>query len=301
MNYVILDMEWDYAYCKEHSRFVNEILQIGAVKLDGNFDICDTFEVTVKSSLKNKVSGRFTELTGITSEDMLSGIPLDTAVEKYNEWQGDDTVTMTWSDSDIHTIIENETYLLENTKFKLEKYLDLQKYIQSELRNLGIELKSQISLGNAAQLSNISTENLDLHTAKDDSIVCALLLKKYYHENNFVMYLKDASNPDFLKSLTFKPFYIKSLNDDGVDKSQLFFMCDVCGEKTKRISKWHFKNRYFTAVFRCKNCKRTFRGRISFRKYFDHVTVKKQICEMKKKKIEVNDNAMQSVSEKMLG
>ena len=29
MNYVILDMEWDSAYHKQHKRFVNQILQIG--------------------------------------------------------------------------------------------------------------------------------------------------------------------------------------------------------------------------------------------------------------------------------
>ena len=41
MHYVILDMEWDSAYHKVHKRFVNQILQIGAVKLDENFNIVD--------------------------------------------------------------------------------------------------------------------------------------------------------------------------------------------------------------------------------------------------------------------
>ncbi|MBQ8740603.1 MAG: DNA polymerase III, partial [Clostridia bacterium] len=84
MHYVILDMEWDSAYHKLHKRFVNQILQIGAVKLDENFNIVDIFDVTVKSSICKRVSKRFTELTGITKEMMLEGISLSDAVDRYN-------------------------------------------------------------------------------------------------------------------------------------------------------------------------------------------------------------------------
>ena len=74
MNYVILDMEWDSAYHKLHKRFVNQILQIGAVKLDEKFNLIDIFDVTIKSPISKRVSRRFTELTGITKEMMLDTI-----------------------------------------------------------------------------------------------------------------------------------------------------------------------------------------------------------------------------------
>lgn len=77
MIYIILDMEWDGAYCPKISRFINQIIQIGAVKLNENFEIIDTFEKTVRSSFSKKVSGRFTALTGITTDDMRAGIPLE--------------------------------------------------------------------------------------------------------------------------------------------------------------------------------------------------------------------------------
>ena len=48
MRYIILDLEWDSAYSVKHKRFINQILQIGAVKLNESFDITDTFEATVK-------------------------------------------------------------------------------------------------------------------------------------------------------------------------------------------------------------------------------------------------------------
>ena len=65
MNYIILDLEWDSAYSVIHKRFLNQILQIGAVKLDENFNIIDVFDVTVKSSFSKRLSKRFIELTGI--------------------------------------------------------------------------------------------------------------------------------------------------------------------------------------------------------------------------------------------
>ena len=51
MNYIVLDLEWNSAYHKKQGRFVNEIIQIGAVKLDDKFNIIDTFLVYIKSEI----------------------------------------------------------------------------------------------------------------------------------------------------------------------------------------------------------------------------------------------------------
>ena len=38
MKYIILDLEWNSAYSVKESRFINEIIEIGAVKLDENLN-----------------------------------------------------------------------------------------------------------------------------------------------------------------------------------------------------------------------------------------------------------------------
>ena len=182
MNYIILDLEWDSVFYKPQKRFINQILQIGAVKLNENFDVVDTFEITIKSEISNKVTGRFAKLTGITSEIMRSGISFREAVSRYNNWVGDNTITMTWSNSDLYTILENEETLLDGLRFRIEKYLDLQVFIQNEMRLIGYEEKNQISLEAAAEKLDIKTDGIDFHTAKDDSLVCAFLLKKCYNK-----------------------------------------------------------------------------------------------------------------------
>ena len=44
MNFVILDLEWDSAYFVKEHRFINQIIQIGAVKLNYNLEIVDSFQ-----------------------------------------------------------------------------------------------------------------------------------------------------------------------------------------------------------------------------------------------------------------
>ena len=114
MEYIILDLEWDSTYFVPQKRFVNQILQIGAVKLDEAFNVVDTLDITICSAISKRVTSRFAKLTGITSEKMREGIPFEEAVKRYNEFAALADVTMTWSNSDLYTIIENEELLLEN-------------------------------------------------------------------------------------------------------------------------------------------------------------------------------------------
>lgn len=276
MNYIILDLEWDSAYSVKHKRFVNQILQIGAVKLDQDLNTVDSFEVTIRSALSKRVSGRFAKMTGITTEKMLSGIPIDQAVQSYNEWAGTDTVTMSWSTSDLFAILENEKLILENTRFGIEKYLDLQQFVQNEMRLAGQDINSQISLAGAADIFGISTEGFELHTAKDDSLVCVALLQKTYCKERFESLIRDTRDPEFYRRLCFKPYYLNDLSDPLIDRKELKFNCELCGENMRRITKWRYRNRWFCAEFKCKKCSKTFSCRVSFRKNYDNIVVKKR-------------------------
>ncbi|MCQ2455126.1 MAG: exonuclease domain-containing protein [Clostridia bacterium] len=303
MKYVILDLEWDSAYFVPEKRFVNQILQIGAVKLDENLEIADSFEVTVKSAISNGVSKRFSELTGINSSDIKAGTPLLKAVEQYNEWLGDDVVTMTWSNSDLYTVYENEKTLLDGVRFKIEKYLDLQSFIQNEMRRNGEEIKNQISLSDAANRLGIETEGFDMHTAKDDCTVCAFMLKKLYNKKRFEALVKDVSKDKIFERISYKPYFLSDIDDTEIDKKQLDFSCGGCNRKLTRKTKWKFRNNNFFAVFYCENCKKNYMGRISFKKTFDAVTVKKRLSDYKKKHkglpMGEKHNEMQSLSEKV--
>ena len=287
MNYIILDLEWDNAYCHKKNGFANQIIQIGAVKLNSSFEAIDRFEMIVKSSTAKKLTRRFTELTGITTDAMRSGVSFSEAVDKYNEWVGDDTVSITWSNSDLYVIVENARLFSDGKMLKFQRYVDLQKYVQSQMKREEAESKNQISLSDAAEHFGISVEQFDLHTAVDDSLVTAALLKKTYIKNEFEQHIKDAENPEFFERLAFKNYYISNLNSRFVDKAHLDFCCDVCGKKAVQQKKWSYRNHWFTTEFLCENCNEKFIGRIMFKKTYSSVKVSKKI--LRKPKVESNE------------
>ncbi len=298
MEYIILDLEWDSVYYKPEKRFVNQILQIGAVKLDCDLNVVDTFSENICSDITNKVSGRFSKLTGITSEKMREGIPFSEAVEKYNEFCKNADVTMTWSNSDLYTIIENEELLLKNgPKFLMKGYLDLQKLVQGKLRENGYDSKNQISLESAAELLGFDTEGYELHTALDDCKVCALMFKACFDMQKFDSMVKDTTAPDFYARLKFKAYAISDINDNNINRNELKFNCPECNGKTTRLGPFKYRNRWFIADFKCNNCGFKFNGRVTFKKTFDDLKVKHKVCEFRPKGKRKND--MQPVSEKV--
>ena len=281
MDHIILDLEWNNVYYKKENRFVNEILQIGAVRLDGSFNVVDSIEINVRSQLTHKLSNKVIRLTGITSDVMLSGILLAEAVKKYNEWASDDSVTMTWSNSDLYAIVENtKTFGLKET-LKISRYLDLQTYVQSELKLSGIQINNQISLVNAAAMLDISTDEFSVHTARDDSAIAALILKKTYNEERFKRNIRDTENGDFYRRLTFKAYYLKDIKDKRIDPAYLRFHCPVCNNLAERKSKWKFFSNWHRAAFVCTACDTRLRGMISIKQTYDKLIVKKRVLPLK--------------------
>ncbi len=277
MNYIILDLEWNTVYHKKENKFINEILQIGAVRLDDNLNLTDSFQVTVKSALTHKLSSKVIKLTGITNDEMMNGIPLAEAVKAYNKWAPDDSVTMTWSNSDLYAIVDNsKTFELKET-VKISRYLDLQTYVQSELKLTGIQINNQISLINAAIMLDISTGEFDLHTARDDSYVAALILKKTYNEDRFKRNIKDTHNGDFYRRITFKSYYLKNIKDKRIDPAYLRFHCPVCNNLAERKGKWKFFSNWHRATFHCTACNTKLKSMISFKQTYDKLIVKKRI------------------------
>ena len=294
MTYILLDLEWNAAYSRRQGKFVNEIIQIGAVKLDDKLNFVDDISIMVHSQLTKKLSSRFKNLTHISNDDMLSGLYLKDAISKYNEWAGENTVTLTWSTSDLYAIIENCKFFADGEMFRMEKYVDLQGFVQDYLHRKGHEFKGQISLKTAAEMLKLTTEGLELHTARDDSLLSSRLFKIAFDEERLSRVAKDASVPEFYERLLFKPYNITSINDSSVDKETLRFKCPECGTYAKRKTKWVYKNHWFSANFKCRRCGNCFTGRLTFKKHYDCVVTKRVTLPFKKRGEKKND--MQSMS-----
>ena len=277
MEYIILDNEWNTSYKKINGKCFNELIEIGAVKLDSKLREISRFSVLIRSTFTKKLSSRFQRLTNITTEEMKEkGMTFEQAVMLYSEWAGTDAVTMTWSNSDLYVLLENFRLRCDmNTIPFIGKYVDLQKFAQNEMILKGSQITSQISVANAAISLGIPIDGIELHRALDDSLLCAEIFRKVYCPKRFNGYIVDTRENDYYSRLTFKAFIINDINSPLINRKMLELKCDKCGAEAERLSTWVFKGQSFGAEFQCKKCRNRFLGRVSFKKYYDKVVVKR--------------------------
>ena len=89
MQFVILDLEWNTAYSGKLSRFINEIIEFGAVKLNEDLEVVDSFSSLVKPKIEKKLRGRVKTLTNISNEDVAEADGFEMVCERFTEWVGD--------------------------------------------------------------------------------------------------------------------------------------------------------------------------------------------------------------------
>lgn len=275
MQFVILDLEWNNVYGKKIKSFFNEIIEIGAVKLDEQLNICDEFSCLVKAQVGKKLRANTKQITHLTNEDIQSGVTFPKAISMFKKWIGnDETVSLSWGDGDVRTLIDNCKYfgLGEDVSF-LQSYADMQKYFQ---RMIKTESKQQIGLKNAAELVGIDVENMVLHRALDDSRLAAACFQKIYDKKILEEYTYKC-DAEFYKRLRYKIKVISFIKNPLVDKSYLKYKCEKCGGKAKQLTPWKYSNQYFRANYYCPKCDHAVTVLVRFRKMYDSTEIKKLI------------------------
>lgn len=283
MYYIIFDLEWNNAYNYKTKKGFNEIIEIGAVKLDKNFNIVGTFKQLIKPQVSKKLSSRFKNLTHITSEEIKEkGIPFENAVSDFARWsENDKSVFMSWSNSDLYVLVDNFQYFFGKTTVDfMKKYADVQKFCQ---RNIKTENSNQIGLSNCAELLNISVDSENLHRALEDCYLAAKCFEKVYDEKEFKNYIS-VCDFDFFERLIFKPYYITKVKTDNFNADEVEFNCPICGSKLNRLTEYECKCSAFKAVGECKPCKKKWWIFFRAKQTYDTIHIYKRVTEMSRNK-----------------
>lgn len=288
MSYVFLDLEWNGSYSKTLHRFVNEIIEFGAVKTDDEFNITDTFSVLIKPHIAKKLCSKVKQLTKITNGELKqNGITFMEAVGRFSEF-AEDSVIVTWSTSDIHALIENYSYYTDDYHLPfLSHYCNLQEYCESCLDVH--DASAQLGLSVCADMLGVEYSEDEQHRAFADaelSLKCLARLSTDFDIKSFVM---DAGQEEFYTRMMFKTHFVTDINSPDVDKSVMFFECEECKAPLVQMSPWRVHNKAFVATFGCENCQKEFTGRISFKKRYESVTVRKRLSEKKKPQSEEDE------------
>lgn len=277
MNYIIMDLEWNNSFNKATQKFMNEIIEIGAVKLDENLNQVDTFSELIKPVISKKLRSRIKTLTNISNEDVKAGRPFSKVIKDFEQWVGEDAVVMSWGDTDIRTLLTNyKWFMKKNSLDFIKKYADLQKYCQCFIN---MENVQQAGLSYAAECLEIDPDSFPHHRALDDSLLSAECFKKVFDEEKLQDFIKNCDY-DFYARLLFHPYVIKNKNDPLIDKNLFNCFCEICGGKVQTVKKWKFMNQSFRGIFYCENCDREFRVTLRVKKFYDYIDIKRNCSEI---------------------
>lgn len=110
MNYIILDMEWNQSYPKPTAgagkrKTKNEIIEIGAIKLDENMNCLASYKRLIRPVFIRKLNSHVKKLTGITEKMLAQGSFFPEIIDEFRQWCGEDRKIITWGYDDIPMLV----------------------------------------------------------------------------------------------------------------------------------------------------------------------------------------------------
>ncbi|MCI8497710.1 MAG: exonuclease domain-containing protein [Clostridiales bacterium] len=278
MQYVIMDLEWNGAFCKELGGYFNEIIDLGAVRLDEQLQVTGQFSRLIRPKVSTKLTEIVRSLTSLSNEDLDNGKSFEEVAAEFTAWlSGDDVVLMTWSTSDLLVLLENFRFFHKQEFIPfLKKYADLQAFSQSAF---GMAGGNHLGLQNAASMLEIPTDGEELHRALGDSLLSARVFQKQFDADAFAPFVSDASCQEFYDRLTFKTVIISDYHHPQLDRNDFLFSCPDCGGKLKRTTPYLFRRRRFCAQHTCARCNKTFDAWVQVKLKYEGPTVKRGIRE----------------------
>lgn len=149
MKYIFVDFEMnqiDNSHQDVLKICKNEIIEIGAVKIDDTYQELDSFKTYVRPVI-TPVTDRITKLTGITNEMVDAAPEFAEAANKFIEWCLDADVIYAWSENDLRQF-NKERELKEYDNPAVKKVIGRWKDFQKEFAKM-LGTKRRIALSDA--------------------------------------------------------------------------------------------------------------------------------------------------------
>lgn len=237
MHYIVFDLEFNQDFNslqisdEKVLKCPFEIVQIGAVKLDSDFHTAATFNRYIKPVIYMKVSPFVTDLTGISTDQLVSEEPFPEVFDDFVEFIGEgDFVSVVWGMSDMKELYRNADYHRVDKKLLPEMFINLQPYVST---HLNLTPKKLLKLQAAVETLNIP-EPHSFHNALYDAYYTAEIFKivynpailpKRYSPNYVTIRPRQPKKViDFEKLLQqFEKMYARELSEEEKDMIKLAY------------------------------------------------------------------------------
>ena len=190
MQYIVLDLEWNQplsyhsaAYKSVGGKLLFEMIQIGAVKVDEQFKVVDSFSQLIHPEHYTKLHPRIARITHITPEELEDAPDFNEAVAAFAQWCGEDYVLLTWGCDDISVLNQNLTFFKSETT--LSKIYDIQRLFGEVIGNS----KERKGLKAAMEMLDIQPDEARyFHNALHDAYYTALVFAKLPNPEDVLKY-----------------------------------------------------------------------------------------------------------------
>ena len=223
MHYVIFDLEWNQpaqwdAAITTPVFLEGEIVEIGAVKLNDQFQKVDEFRTFIKPVFYPKMHKEVSSLTGIRDKDLAEkGIPFSDAYAQFVDWCGENYAFMTWSMSDMPILIDN-MIMHELDVSDLPECYDIQRIVSREIMRGATRYSLETAL--ALMKEKGDTAHDALNDARNTARICDHLdLDQYLEEYTSKVFAERPSGKHYENRYSI-------LADTDLQK----FFCPWCGE-----------------------------------------------------------------------
>lgn len=252
MNIIVMDLEWNQNALgkkeREADKPVFEIIEIGAVKLNEDYEITDKFSQLIRPQIYHTMHKITADLIHLQMNELKKGKDFSTVMKNFLEWCGEDYIFATWGPLDLLELQRNMKYYeLEPLSDNPIKFYDVQK-----LFSLGImKDKTRKTLEFAIDYFNIKKE-IPFHRAYSDAYYTAKVFKK-------------IANPELLQFISFDTFNIPKTRKEEIkillpgyfkyishgfelksdvmeDKEVASTKCYLCHKNLRKKIKWYSPN-----------------------------------------------------------
>lgn len=173
---IILDLEWNQRYGPQRGSAFSlpqEIVEIGAIKLDASFRIVDHLHCTVKPVVLPVAHHHVQRVTGISEAEWNNGIPFTEAYNLLRTFCTEHFTLCTWGPDDYPVLQKNIAYWMTPSDW-LKRPLDAQ-HVYALL--LGAGTAQQVALHTAMETLEVA-QDLPPHRALHDAYHTARVWQK---------------------------------------------------------------------------------------------------------------------------
>lgn len=221
---------------------VNEIIEIGAIKVDKYMQPIDKMKVYIKPSVIPVLNPNILDITGIKEENLKNGLSFIEGIEKLKEMVDEGDIICSWAKDDIVEIIRNANHYNYRDISWIDQYLDLQEYTTKILG-----FKKSLSLSNALKYLKIKFEGDKLHDALNDAVYEFNVFKHLYNTRAVKKYI--VNNIYEMPALE-----VDALSTHEIDYDNVKQLCPRCNKKIESEYPFKLMGWRFVSIGICNKC-----------------------------------------------